>query len=41
VENLRLEVSGFPQELKTTMSKPNGLLSQKLCHYLKQGHTFL
>jgi len=22
------------------MSNPNGLLSQKLCHYLNQGRTF-
>jgi len=26
-------------ESEATMSNPNGLLSQKLCHYLDQGRT--
>jgi len=27
-------------ELKPAMTNPNGLLGQKLCHYLNQGRTF-
>jgi len=30
---------GSKQSLKPAMSNPNGLLSQKLCHYLDQGRT--
>jgi len=27
------------QAIRTAISNPNGLLSQKLCHYLDRGHT--
>jgi len=34
-----LESPGLYELDKSPMSNPNGLLSQKLCHYLNQGST--
>jgi len=36
--NLSSDISKM-DVLKQPMSNPNGLLSQRLCHYLDQGHT--